>query len=64
MYNRSRWLHRNLSLKSCSFIIKNFAFTLEEKERLNVLKTPCSISETYDPQSGNTPPNKKNYLAI
>lgn len=44
---------------------QNFAFTLEEKGRLNVLKTPCGVSEAFDPKTkqGSYPP-KRDYIAI
>lgn len=31
---------------------------------MNVVKTPCGISEAHDPESGNPAPNKKDYIAI
>ena len=45
-------------------MIKPQAFTLKGKGRLNVLKTPCGVSEAFDPKSGGKHPEVKQYTAI
>lgn len=40
------------------------SFTLKGNGRLNVLKTPCGITEAYDPKKTTERPQPKEYVAI